>query len=79
MFVPDCFDEMSQWRYMFFHGDGRGDHSMRAATEYRKRAWECRKLAIMVHNLEDKYALDCAAQSWERLADRRERDIDAED
>jgi hypothetical protein len=28
----------------------------------------------MVHKLEDKYALDCAAQSWERLADRSERD-----
>jgi hypothetical protein len=31
----------------------------------------------MVHKLEDKY-LDCAAQSWERLADRSERDFDAE-
>jgi len=28
----------------------------------------------MVHNLEDKYALDHAAQSWERLAARQERD-----
>jgi hypothetical protein len=52
---------------------------MRAVTEYRKRAWECRKLASMVHNLEDKYALDHAAQSWERLAARQERDIEAED
>jgi hypothetical protein len=52
---------------------------MRAVTEYRDRAQECRKLAGMVHKLEDKYALDCAAQSWERLADRRERDIEAED
>jgi hypothetical protein len=33
----------------------------------------------MVDKLDDKYALDCAAQSWERLAERRERDIDAED
>jgi hypothetical protein len=32
----------------------------------------------MVHKLEDKYALDRAAQSWERLAERRERDIEAE-
>jgi len=40
---------------------------------------ECRKLASMVHNLEDKYALDHAAQSWERLAARQERDIEAED
>jgi hypothetical protein len=33
----------------------------------------------MVDRLDDKYALDCAAQSWERLAERRERDIDAKD
>ena len=79
MFVPDSFDEMSQWRLMiFFHGDGRGDHSMRAVTEYGQRARECRELARMVHKLEDKYALDCAAQSWDRLAERREGDIEAE-
>jgi len=58
---------------------GAEDYSMRAVTEYRNRAQECRKLARMVHRLEDKYALDCAAQSWERLADRYERDIAAED
>jgi hypothetical protein len=52
---------------------------MRAVTEYRERARECRKLARMVHKLEDRYALDRAAQSWERLAERRERDIEAED
>jgi hypothetical protein len=63
----------------FRSGWARKDHSMRAVTEYRDRAQECRKLAGMVHKLEDKYALDCAAQSWERLADRRERDIEAED
>ena len=51
---------------------------MRAVTEYRERARECRKLASVVHNLEDKYVLDCAAQSWERLAQQRERDIEAE-
>jgi hypothetical protein len=33
----------------------------------------------MVDKLDDKYALDCAAQSWERLAARSERDIDPED
>jgi hypothetical protein len=52
---------------------------MRAATEYRQRARECRELARMLEKLEDKYALDCAARSWERLAARRERDIEAED
>ena len=60
-------------------GMGAEDHSMRAVTEYRDRAQECRKLARMVHKLEDKYALDSAAQSWERPADRRERDFEAED
>jgi hypothetical protein len=33
----------------------------------------------MVHKLDDKYALDCAAQSWERLADRSEHDLELED
>ena len=58
---------------------GAEDYSMRAITEYRDRAQECRTLARMVCKLEDKYALDHAAQSWERLADRRERDFEAED
>ena len=52
---------------------------MRPVIEYRLRARACRELARMVDKLDDKYALDCAAQSWERLAERRERDIDAED
>ena len=52
---------------------------MRAVTEYQDRAQECRKLARMVQKLEDKYALDLAAQSWERLAARRERDVETED
>ena len=52
---------------------------MRTVTEYRDRARECRELARMVHKLEDKCALDSAAHSWERLADRRERDIEAQD
>jgi hypothetical protein len=58
---------------------GAEEYSMRAVTEYRQRAHECRKLARFVHNLEDKHALDRAAQSWERLADRHERDVEAED
>ena len=52
---------------------------MRATTEYRQRARECRELARVVRKLEDKYVLNCAAQSWERLAERSERDIEAED
>jgi hypothetical protein len=58
---------------------GAEDRSMRAVTEYKDRAQECRKLARNIHKLEDKYALDCAAQSWDRLADRREGDIETED
>ena len=57
---------------------GAEDYSMRAVAEYRDRARECRELSRMVHKLEDKYALACAAQSWERLADRRERDTEPE-
>ena len=64
---------------MIFHGDGRGDHSMRPVTEYRQRARECRELARMIRNLDDKHALDCAAQSWERLADRSENELELED
>jgi hypothetical protein len=52
---------------------------MRTVTEYRQRARACRELARMLYKLEDKYALDRVAQSWERLAERRERDIEAED
>jgi hypothetical protein len=44
---------------------------MRAVTDYRERARECRELARMVHKLEDNYALNRAARSWERLAGRR--------
>ena len=74
-----AFIKVWHWLDNLPFGMGAEDHSMRAVTEYRDRAQECRKLARVVHKLEDKYALDCAAQSWERLADRRERDIDAED
>jgi hypothetical protein len=31
----------------------------------------------MVHNLDDKYALDCAAQTWDKLVERRKHDIEA--
>jgi len=82
--ILECFSGLLQRNvtmtaYDFLMGDGRGDHCMRPVTEYRQRARDCRDLARIVHKLEDKYALDCAAQSWERLADRSERDIDAED
>jgi hypothetical protein len=57
---------------------GAEDYSMRAVTEFRDRARACRELARMVQKLDDKYALNCAAQSWERLAERCESDIEAE-
>jgi len=72
-----AFIKVWYWLDNVLAGMGAEDDSMRAVTEYRDRAQECRKLARMVHKLEDKYALD--AQSWERLADRREHDIEAED
>jgi hypothetical protein len=50
---------------------------MRAVAEYRQRAREC-QLASSI-SLEDKYALDRVAQTWETLAKRRERDIGVED
>ena len=74
-----AFIKVWHWFDNLLVGMGAEDHSMGAVTEYRNRAQECRKLARMVHKLEDKYALDSAAKSWERLADRRERDIEAED
>ena len=74
-----AFIKVWYWLDNVLAGMGAEDDSMRAVTEYRDRAQECRKLARMVLKLEDKYALVCAAQSWERLADRREREVEAED
>jgi hypothetical protein len=50
---------------------------MRLVTEYRERAQQCRKLARMVRKFEDKFELDRAAQSWERLAYFHERERDS--
>ena len=60
-----------------FLRDGRGDHSMRTISEFRNHAQECRELAKLVHKLEDKDALDRAAQSWDNLAKLRERELAA--
>ena len=46
---------------------------MRAVTEYRKHAEECRALARLMHNRDKKNILKHLAQTWERLADLRER------
>jgi hypothetical protein len=47
---------------------------MHTVAQCRDHAWRCRELAKLVRNLEDKYALDHAAQSWERLAKLCERE-----
>ena len=41
---------------------------MRTISEFQNHARECRELAKLVRKLEDKYALDRAAQGWDNLA-----------
>ncbi len=47
--------------------------AMRAIKEYKKHAEECRALATLTHNPDKKNILQHLAQTWERLADLRER------
>jgi hypothetical protein len=47
---------------------------MKSADEYRKNADECRKLAKAMSNPEDKVLLEKMAESWDGLADDREKD-----
>src|SRR5262245_52535308 len=54
-------------------------HSINSSARASSVGGTWRPSALAVHALEDKYALDCAAQSWERLAEHRERDVEAED
>ena len=70
------FIKVWHWLDNLFAGMGAEESSMRAVTEYRQRARDCRELAGMVHTLDDKLALDHAAQSWERLAERCELEAD---
>jgi hypothetical protein len=49
---------------------------MCTVTEFKNHARACRELA-MVRKLEDKYALDRAAQSWDNLAELRQRELAA--
>ena len=51
-----AFIKVWHWFDNLLVGMGAEDHSMRAVTEYRNRAQECRKLATMVHKLEDIHA-----------------------
>jgi hypothetical protein len=50
---------------------------MRTVTEFQNHARVCRELAKLVRKLEDKYALDRAAQSWDNLANLHERELAA--
>jgi len=52
---------------------------MRAATEYRKHAEECRRLAQQMVAPEDKLALEELAETWEMLWKLHERELVAED
>jgi hypothetical protein len=46
---------------------------MRAITEYRKHAEECRELATLMHNPDKNNIFKHLADTWERLAEFRER------
>lgn len=48
---------------------------MRIVAEYRRNAEECRKLAKLLTKAEDKRALEQMAETWEKLAVLRERDL----
>jgi hypothetical protein len=48
---------------------------MRTVAEYRHNAEECRNLAKLLTKAEHKEALDQMAQTWEKLAAQRERDL----
>ncbi len=45
----------------------------RGVREYRKHAEECRQLATLLHDPDKKDILKHLAQTWERLAEFRER------
>jgi hypothetical protein len=48
---------------------------MRTITEYRRHAEECRRLARQTAGPADRRALEELAETWERLAKLRERDL----
>jgi hypothetical protein len=52
---------------------------MRFVAQYRSQAKECRKLGKRTVSPDDKLIFELIAQSWERLADLRQRDIEAPD
>ena len=48
---------------------------MRKLEEYKKHAKDCRALAAKVTRPEDKITLEELAEEWEKVAERRERDL----
>jgi hypothetical protein len=46
---------------------------MRKAPEYRQQAEECRKLLAKARDQEHREMLRTMAETWDRLADERER------
>jgi hypothetical protein len=51
---------------------------MHTVAEYSKHAEECRKLADLTSNPEDKKVFEDIAQTWERLADLSKNDAEPE-
>jgi len=49
--------------------------ALKKATEYLEHAAECRKLARAAGNAEQKAALEKMAQTWEGLAEERQRRV----
>ena len=52
---------------------------MKSAAEYRRHALECRTLAKRMQQAESREQLLEMAAIWDRLADQREKDVQAED
>ena len=52
---------------------------MRTLADYRERAEECRTLAKLMVAPEDRKALEDLAQTWETIANMRERGIERGD
>jgi len=50
----------------------RGMHNLHQVAEYRKLALDCRRLAAMLTQPEDRQALELMAIGWEKTADERE-------
>ena len=48
---------------------------MKKASEYRQHAAECRSLAAGMPNDEQRDQLNAMAETWDRLAEERERSV----